>query len=286
MLVTDLDGTLLRSDLTVSQRTRDVLARLTAAGIPVVPATARQVRGINMLVDQIPFAGWAITSNGAVVVHLHTGEVLAEATLTEQVQRAFASAVLDAAPDTVFFGVRDAGTSAAAEAGYQSLSRYNDHKRHPSEWEVMDRDALLGLPNNKVAIRHPDLPVLELHQIVRALDLPEVTVSHSGAPFLDVTAAGVSKAWGLNRLGAYLGITPDEVVAFGDELNDVSMLTLAGHAVAMQHAGPAVRAIADRIAPDNDDDGLAQVVDDLITAGWFGALTGCRPARAGTAEGG
>lgn len=273
MLVTDLDGTLLRSDLTISQRTRDVLGDLTATGIPVVPATARQVRGIKMLADQIPFTGWAITSNGAVVAHLHTGEVLAEATLTEAAQRGFAAAVLAAVPGAVFFGVRNAGTSPAAEAGYQALSVYNDHKRRPSEWEVLSRDELLGLPNNKVAVRHPELPAIELYAIVQALDLPGVTVSHSGAPFLDVTAAGVSKAWGLDRLSEHLGIAADDVVAFGDELNDVAMLTWAGHAVAMPHAGPAVQATADQIAPGNDDDGLARVVEELIMTGRFGTLT-------------
>ena len=60
------------------------------------------------------------------------------------------------------------------------------------------------------------------------------------------------------------------MIAFGDELNDVSMLTWAGHAVAIDHAGPQVQAVADRIAPSNDDDGLAQVLEELITAGAFG----------------
>lgn len=270
MVATDLDGTLLRTDLTVSQRTRDVLARLNEAGVAVVPATARQVRSVRTLEDQVRFTGWAITSNGAVVVHVGTGEVLAQATLSPADQRAFADAVLAAAPGTVFFGVRDAGTSAAAEVGYRDLAAYADHKRHPADWEVMDRDRLLELPHNKVAIRHPDLPVTELLRIVLGLDLPQVTIAHSGAPFLDVTAAGVSKAWGLARLGDHLGIAPAEVIAFGDELNDVSMLTWAGHAVAIDHAGPQVWAVADQIAPGNDEDGLAQVLEELIAAGRFG----------------
>lgn len=270
MVATDLDGTLLRSDLTVSRRTRDVLGRLTDAGVAVVPATARQVRGIQMLQDQVRFTGWAISSNGAVVVHVDTGEVLAEATLSAADQHGFAEAVLAAAPGTAFFGVRDAGTTPAAEPAYRDLAVYADHKRHPAEWEVLDRARLLDLPSNKIAIRHPDIPVAELLRIVLTLDLPQVTITHSGAPFLDVTAAGVSKAWGLARLGDHLGIEPAEVIAFGDELNDVSMLTWAGHAVAMDHAGPPVRAVADRVAPGNDDDGLARVLEELITAGWFG----------------
>ena len=196
MVATDLDGTLLRSDLTVSQRTRDVLGRLTAAGVVVVPATARQVRGIQMLQDEVRFTGWAISSNGAVVVHVATGEVLAEATLSAADQHALADLVLAAAPGTVFFGVRDAGTTPAAELGYRDLAVYADHKRNPAEWEVLDRAQLLDLPSNKIAIRHPDLPVTELLQIVVGLDLPQVTIAHSGAPFLDITAAGVSKAGG------------------------------------------------------------------------------------------
>lgn len=127
MVVSDLDGTLLRSDLTVGGRTRAVLTRLETDGAWVVPATARQVRGIEMLVDQISFSGRAICSNGAVVTHLRTGQVLAEATSDAAAQRVFAGRVLAAVPGTVFFGVRDAGTSAAAEPGYRALALFNDH---------------------------------------------------------------------------------------------------------------------------------------------------------------
>lgn len=269
MVATDLDGTLLRSDLTVSQRTRDVLAELEALGIPVVPATARQVTGVRMLQDQVQFPSWVVTSNGAVVADLRTGDHLAEATLTEEAQRAFADSVLEAAPGAVFFGVRNAGTQPAAERAYQAISVFDDHKRDPADWEVLTRDELLAQANNKVAVRHPDLPALELYALISKLEIPDVTVTNSGAPFLDVSAAGVSKAWGLTKITDHLGISPDEVVAFGDALNDIAMLAWAGHAVAMDHAGREVKAVADEIAPSNDDDGLAQVLEKLIMDGQF-----------------
>lgn len=80
----------------------------------------------------------------------------------------------------------------------------------------------------------------------------------------------MSKAWGLAQLCAHLGLGADEVIAFGDELNDVEMLSWAGYAVAMPQAGPAVRRVVDRIAPSNDDDGLAQVLEGLVADGRFG----------------
>lgn len=198
--------------------------------------------------------------------------MLVEATLDEAAQRAFADRALAAVPGTVFFGVRDAGTSAAAEAGYRALALLNDHKRNPAEWDLVSRDELLGLPNNKIAIRHPDLRVDELHQIVRTLDLSDVTSRTPAHPSSTSPRPGCPRRGGLARLCEHLGLGADEVIAFGDELNDVEMLSWAGYAVAIQQAGPAVRGVADRIAPGNDDDGLAQVLEGLVADGRFGPV--------------
>lgn len=269
LLATDLDGTLLRSDGTVSDRIRAALAQLAELGVSVVPATARQVRGINLLADQVTFTGWAACSNGSAVVHLTTGELLAEGTIPVPVQRALVDAVRSTIPGAAFFAVRVGSQRYAAELEYQRLTVFSDHKRDPAEFPVVSLDDLVSQPANKIAVRHPTISGGDLMTVIASLDIAGVNVTHSGAPFVDVTAEGISKAWGLEQLRVHLGIAPQETIAFGDELNDVEMLAWAHHAVAMPHSPDPVRSVADEIAASNDDDGMAQVLERLLAEGQF-----------------
>ncbi len=93
LIATDLDGTLLRPDLRLSPRTLRALAAARAAGIPVVPVTARQPRGLRPIARAAGFGGWTLCGNGALCVHLGTGEVLFEAHVAADVQRAVAEAL-------------------------------------------------------------------------------------------------------------------------------------------------------------------------------------------------
>ncbi|WP_331715508.1 HAD-IIB family hydrolase [Tessaracoccus coleopterorum] len=93
-------------------------------------------------------------------------------------------------------------------------------------------------------------------------------MSTSGAPFLEVAAGGVNKATGLEKLCGRLGIDRSEVIAFGDNNNDVEMLGWVGHGVAMGNALPEVAGLADEVTLSNDEDGVALVVERLAAAGW------------------
>jgi len=86
----------------------------------------------------------------------------------------------------------------------------------------------------------------------------------SGAPFVEVMAAGVSKASGLAQLCTRLGVERSEVLAFGDGLNDREMLTWAGHGVAVANAEDAVKDVADELTSSNDEDGVALVIEALL----------------------
>ena len=85
-------------------------------------------------------------------------------------------------------------------------------------------DVVLGSPSLKLVVRGRDVEPEELREAARRLEVPGVSVSTSGAPFLEVAAAGVNKASGLEAVCATLGIAPDEVVAFGDSYNDLEMI--------------------------------------------------------------
>jgi hydroxymethylpyrimidine pyrophosphatase-like HAD family hydrolase len=92
-----------------------------------------------------------------------------------------------------------------------------------------------------------------------------VAVSPSGLlGSVELTVPGVHKGTGMASLCRRLGVAQHDVVAFGDGLNDHEMLAWAGHGVAMGNALDETKAVADVVAPSNDDDGVAQVVEQLL----------------------
>lgn len=264
LIATDLDGTLLRGDLSVSSRTRRALDCARAAGLHVVPVTARQPRGVRTIAEAAGFNGWALCGNGAHGVHLDTGEVLFEAHVQQDVQRAVAQALLVQVPGVLFVSVRNGGEVFVAQEGYADLAHFEDHKRDPAEMGTFSLQDVLEQPSLKFIVRHPSLSPRELLAHVRALQLPGFAVTHSGAPFLEVLAEGVSKAWGLERLCAHLGVRRDEVLAFGDAPNDAEMLAWAGRGVAMANAEPEAAEAAGEQTLSNEDDGGAVVIEALL----------------------
>lgn len=264
LIATDLDGTVLDARLQISPRTQAALRRAEAAGIVLVPATARQVLGIRMLAPQYPFTKWVASSNGAVVTHLSTDELLAEATIPPSSMAGLIERVEAAVPGAAFFVVYGAGRQRAAEASYQRLSKFSDHKLDPARFPVMSRSQLTAFAANKVAVRHPDLSSAELFTCLQSVLDHDLAVTHSGAPFVEISASGVSKAWGLERLRAHLEIPRERTLAFGDAHNDIEMLAWAGRAIAMSGAPAELLAVADEVAPCVDEDGVAIVLEKVL----------------------
>lgn len=270
LLATDLDGTLLRDDLTVSPRTRAALNRLREMGVYTIPVTARQPHGVRLIAEQAGFDGWALCGNGALGIHLGTGEVLFEQHLGVAEQSRLAQALLARQPETVFVSIRQRGQDFVAQQGYAALANYSDHKRDPTQMGGATLEQVLAAPSLKLAARHPRLSPQELLAEVQALgNTGDFAATVSGAPFVEFMAQGISKAYGLEKLCAYLNVAQAEVIAFGDAPNDAEMLAWAGHGVAMAHAAPEARAAAQEIALGNNEDGVALVIERLLNEGRF-----------------
>lgn len=264
LVATDLDGTLLRDDRTVSPRTRAALDAARDAGVLVVPVTARQPIGVRPLAREAGFADWAVCSNGSLGIHLTTGEVLFEEPLAVAAQQRLVAALGDAVPGLLHVSVRDGGEGFVAQDGYAALATFVDHKRDVSTMGGHPLSDVLAEPSLKLIVRHPEVGVPELLAAARALGHDDVALTHSGAPFLEVMAASVSKAWGVARLCERLGIDRSEVVAFGDAPNDVEMLAWAGLGVAVANAVPEALDVADEVTASNEEDGVALVLERLL----------------------
>ena len=266
LVATDLDGTLLREDLSISPRTRAALDAVRAAGIHVVPVTARQPIGVRHIAEEAGFADWAVCSNGSLVVHLGTGERLLESHVGVEVQQGLVAALARTLPGLLCCSVRDGGELFVAQEGYAAIASFADHKRDTATMGGHPVAHVLAEPSLKLILRHPELAVEALAERVAELGLTGFEVTWSGAPFLEVMGPGISKAWGVSRLCEELGIHPSEVIAFGDAPNDVELLTWAGRGVAMGNAAAVTLAAADEVTDDNEADGVAQVLERLALA--------------------
>ncbi|WP_424950262.1 HAD family hydrolase [Deinococcus sp.] len=272
LIATDLDGTLLHSDRTVSARTRAALDAARAAGLTVVPITARQPNGLRLIADEAGFDSHAICGNGAHGVRLNpdgTFETLFEEHLGVRAQTRLAHALLAARPEVRFASVRAGGSVFVGQEGYAELADYQDHKRHPHELGRHTLEEVLGASSLKFIARSPLISPRELHAEVQKLGLDQsgpdgFWATHSGAPFLEVLAPGVHKAWGLARLCALNAVQAGEVLAFGDATNDAEMLRWAGRGVAMANAEPEALEAADEVTLSNDEDGVAVVIERLL----------------------
>jgi hypothetical protein len=256
----DLDGTLLRSDGTLSERTRRALAASEAAGALVVICTARPVRWVQPMADVIGGRPIAVCANGGVVWDLQRDLLLAELTLDPGVAHTVVATL-----DAVFPG----GCWAVERThGFAHEPAYRPRWPVPEETVIASVGALLDEPPVKLLFRHEGLSPDEMLGPAREKvgPLAELTHSNSAEGLLEISAAGVNKASTLARLCGLRTIGPEAVIAFGDMPNDLAMLEWAGSSVAVANAHPDVLAAADELTLTNDEDGVARVLERLWPA--------------------
>ncbi|MCF8504376.1 MAG: HAD hydrolase family protein [Caulobacter sp.] len=126
-------------------------------------------------------------------------------------------------------------------------------------------EALLIEALTKLLVHHPDHAVEVLLSRLRGYARDRFEVIWSGAPFVEIAPMGVSKGAGLAAYCGDLGLTAAEVIAFGDMPNDLPMLTFAGCGVAVANAHPDLLAAADQITSSNEADGVAEVIETLLS---------------------
>jgi Cof subfamily protein (haloacid dehalogenase superfamily) len=260
LVATDLDGTLLHSDGSVTERTRRVLAALEERGVVVVFVTGRPVRWMRELWEHVGDHGLAVCSNGGIVYDVPGRRVAQARPIPAGVGLEVADLLRAAVPGTTFAVERSDGF------GHEPEFRSRGDRVPGFEPQVAPLPALFeGRQVVKLLARHEELPPEEYWSRVEATVGHAVTTTWSSVGALvEMSAAGVTKASTLELLCTELGVGRREVVAFGDMPNDVAMLEWAGTAYAMENAHPLAKAAADRVAPRNDEDGVAQVLEELF----------------------
>ncbi|MFI0215370.1 Cof-type HAD-IIB family hydrolase [Streptomyces lydicus] len=279
LIATDLDGTLLHDDKTVSDRTIAALAAAERAGIEVFFVTGRPARWMGVVSDHVHGHGLAICANGAAVVDLHRGGRIVEVSPLERtIALDVVDALRNAAPGTSFAVERTSGIH--YEPQYPPLLLDPAAVVAPAE-KLLAEDFVTPLsatgsagepapafpdqPVIKLLAHHPDLEPDAFLALARTVagHLASFTRS-SPTALLEISGPGVSKAGTLAHCCAERGISPEEVVAFGDMPNDMEMLAWAGTSYAMANAHPEVLAATTGRTASNNDDGVAVVIEQLV----------------------
>ncbi|GAA1872724.1 Cof-type HAD-IIB family hydrolase [Pseudonocardia ailaonensis] len=264
-MASDVDGTLLGADHTVSTRTAAVVGRAVAAGVPFVLVTGRPPRWIPPVATQLGVVRYAVCANGAVLYDVEEDRILGAHALPPEALADLSQACAEVLPGAML-GVERVGTSAFDDAATQFVVEPDyEHAWPGTAPPVEERAALLARPAVKLLVRAASLTSAEMLALLapRLGTEVDVTYSHPGG-LLEVAPAGVSKATGLAEVAQLYGVPREQIVAFGDMPNDEAMLRWAGHGVAMANADPAVAAIADEITARHDEDGVA-----LVLERWF-----------------
>jgi Cof subfamily protein (haloacid dehalogenase superfamily) len=262
MVATDVDGTLIDEREQVSPRTRAAVAALVADGVPFVLATGRPPRWIAPVVAGLAHAPLCVCGNGAVVYDAATDRILESSTLDPDELTWIAQAAERLLPGCGLAAER-VGRSAhdAATPQFVSSPEYEHAWLNPDDTRV-SRAEVVAAPAIKMLIRvrgatSADMVAALAPALAGRADLTYSTDNG----LIEVSALGVTKASGLATVAERLGVGHESIIAFGDMPNDVPMLSMAGHGVAMANAHPAALAAADEVTDTNSAHGVARVLE-------------------------
>ena len=257
LVATDLDGTLLHTDGTVTARTRAALTAVEELGVAVVFVTGRPIRWMAELWQHVGDHGLAVCSNGGIVYDVAARAVRNARPLSLEVGVQVADLLRDAVPGTTF--------AVESATGFGKEPAFMERYPLPEGVRVGPLPSLFDDGTVKLLARHEELPAEEFWIAVEQAVGHLVTTTWSSAGALvEISARGVTKATTLALLCDELGVAAADVVAFGDMPNDLAMLEWAGTSFAMANAHPSVLELADRVAPSNEEDGVAAVLEDLF----------------------
>ena len=257
LVASDLDGTLLGLDGIVSARTRAAVRAVVASGIHVVAATGRSQWTAEPLIQPVEGIDLIVCSNGASLYDVRRRVSLAEHPIADPVIDELLRTLARELPGCCY------GWETATDLHYEArFLAYRPGLDRPSSPDLVvgERPA----PIRKLMVAHPEIQHYALLDAVVPLTPSGAVASTSGAPFVEVTGAGVDKAFGVQQVCEGMGVAAAEVIAFGDNHNDIALLQWAGRGIAMANAHEALRVAVDETTLSHVEDGVAAVLETLV----------------------
>ncbi len=266
LLVLDVDGTLLNEAKEISKRTRSALLKVQQMGVRIVLASGRPTYGLIPLAKNLElgnYGGFIVSYNGCQIIKAENGEILFERRIN---------------PEMLPYIEKKARKNGFSIFTYHDNTILTDSPSNPYIQQEAKLNGLTIIKEEEFSTAidfHPCKCMLVSDDEQALINLEEhwkkrlagtLDVFRSEPYFLEVVPCTVDKANTLGALMEQLGVTREEVMAIGDGVCDVTMLQLAGMAVAMGHAQDSVKICADYVTTSNEEDGVAQAVEKIILA--------------------
>lgn len=256
----DLDGTLTNHDKEVTPITRQALMRAQKDGAHIILASGRPTYGIAPIADHLEidkYNGYVLSYNGGKIVNWQTKEELYSNHLPNNVI------------PILYNYAKEKDYALLGYAGKEIITEMPDDKYVKEEsrinkMEIRKVDNLLeSLESNptKLLMTGDASLMIKAEEELAEIVGNRMDVFRSAPFFIELVPKGIDKAQSLNRLLELIGLSTNDMIAFGDGYNDLSMLKLAGVGVAMANAVPEVRAEADFITKSNEEDGVAFAIE-------------------------
>ena len=260
MIVLDLDGTLLNNKGKVSGRSRKYLKRLKNMGYIIVIATGRIYESINCAIDGFDFVNYVITDTGATCYDVCNDNTIFNNPIELEIAKKFKKFYNN---NCVFIDICDKHTIYKYSDIYEDCYFFDTSK----DWDYIF--------NNCKEISHISISmktneqVMEIYNKIKE-DIPELDInimqdSFSDRKWIETIKKGCTKYTAISQLANHLNINNDEIIAFGDGLNDISMIRYAGLGIAMKNAYDEVKNNADMVTElTNDENAVADVINRFI----------------------
>jgi len=264
LIAIDLDGTLLNDKKEISKTNQEVLAQAKAKGVKIVLCTGRPLKAILPYLDVLDLRSsgdYSITFNGGLVQKNDTGEIVDKQTLSvADVQDLLAVAEtidmpLDVLADDVVLCFPTSLTHQTIYPTLNPLLVFQPTDKQSVSAKTLYNKAVVAYDQEELDQWIPKIPAefKERYEVIK-----------TRSNLLEFMPKGVTKAYGIQLLAQELGIEPAEVMAIGDEENDLSMIAYAGVGVAMGNAISAVKEAADVVTATNEEDGVAKIVSEYV----------------------
>ncbi|MBP5376176.1 MAG: HAD family phosphatase [Bacteroidaceae bacterium] len=264
LVAIDLDGTLVRSDQSISPRTITTLMQVQQMGVKVAVASGRPTFGTAHVADALQlekFGGYVMSYNGGEIYDWGTKTLLHAQTLDKNIiPYIYVCAKEHGMPIMTYIGKEVVSEVADNEYIRYSVMRNHMTLRQVDDFVTTAHEA--GIVKCIIVGDPSLLPALEA-EMQESLK-GKAGVFRSEPFFLEIVPVGIDKAQGLSILLDKTGMNPSDLIAFGDGYNDIPMLQFAGTGVAMGNAAQEIQKAADLVAQSNDDDGVALTLEKLI----------------------
>ncbi|MHB1472622.1 MAG: HAD family hydrolase [Dermatophilaceae bacterium] len=259
LIALDLDGTTIHHDGSMSPAVRQAVGEVADAGFHVVVATGRAILAAMPIIADLGLEnGFAICSNGAVTLELDPDET--------DGYRILDAVTFDPAPALEMLRGSWPDAVVAVEelgVGFKVSAPFPDGELVGGV-RVVPWEELSASPATRVTFRSPTGTAEDFLALVERIGLHGVSYAVGFTAWLDINPEGVSKASALELIRRRLGVEPVYTVAVGDQRNDIEMLQWAARGVAMGNAPDEVKAAADEVTFDVDEDGLVPVLRSLL----------------------